>query len=55
MQRGFHPQLGARPLRDVVEKHLRDMVTAALLDRREIKRALIIVADGQLTLVADAA
>jgi hypothetical protein len=22
MQRGFHPRLGARPLRDVIEKHL---------------------------------
>ncbi len=54
VQRGFHPQLGARPLRDVVEKHLRDTVTAALLDRREIKRASITVADARLALVAEA-
>jgi ATP-dependent Clp protease ATP-binding subunit ClpB len=31
MQRGFHPRLGARPLRDTVEKHLRGAVASALL------------------------
>lgn len=31
IQRGFHPHLGARPLRDVIEKHVRDAVAARLL------------------------
>ena len=31
VRRGFHPRLGARPLRDVVEKTIGDAVTADLL------------------------
>jgi ATP-dependent Clp protease ATP-binding subunit ClpA len=31
MQRGFHPRLGARPLRDSIEKHLRGAVADAVL------------------------
>jgi ATP-dependent Clp protease ATP-binding subunit ClpA len=31
MQRGFHARLGARPLRDTIEKHLRGAVADALL------------------------
>jgi len=31
LQRGFHPRLGARPLRDTIEKHLRGAVADALL------------------------
>jgi ATP-dependent Clp protease ATP-binding subunit ClpA len=31
VQRGFHPTLGARPLRNVIEKHVRDAVGTALL------------------------
>lgn len=31
IQRGFHPHLGARPLRDVIEKHVRDAVATWLL------------------------
>jgi ATP-dependent Clp protease ATP-binding subunit ClpA len=31
MQRGFHPRLGARPLRDTIEKYLRGAVADALL------------------------
>jgi ATP-dependent Clp protease ATP-binding subunit ClpA len=31
MQRGFHPRLGARPLRDTIEKHLRGAVADAIL------------------------
>ncbi len=31
MQRGFHPRLGARPLRDAIEKHLRGAVVDATL------------------------
>jgi ATP-dependent Clp protease ATP-binding subunit ClpB len=29
MQRGFHPRLGARPLRDAIEKHLRGAIADA--------------------------
>ena len=31
IQRGFHPHLGARPLRDTIEKHVRDAVAAEVL------------------------
>ena len=31
MQRGFHPRLGARPLRDAIEKYLRGAVADAML------------------------
>ena len=31
MQRGFHPRLGARPLRDTIEKHTRGAVADATL------------------------
>ncbi len=31
MQRGFHPRLGARPLRDTIEKHLRGALADATL------------------------
>ena len=31
VQRGFHPMLGARPLRNVVEKHIRDAVGTTVL------------------------
>ena len=31
VQRGFHPTLGARPLRNVVEKHVRDAVGTTVL------------------------
>lgn len=31
MQRGFHPRLGARPLRDAIEKYLRSAVADAML------------------------
>ena len=31
MQRGLHPRLGARPLRDAIEKHLRGAIAEATL------------------------
>ena len=31
MRRGFHPRLGARPLRDAIEKHLRGAIAEATL------------------------
>ena len=35
VRRGFHPKLGARPLRDATEKLMGDAVTEALLSGRE--------------------
>jgi ATP-dependent Clp protease ATP-binding subunit ClpA len=46
VQRGFHPRLGARPMRDVIEKHVRDAVGAAILSQGCIEgRALIVFGD----------
>ena len=50
IQRGFHPHLGARPLRDVIEKHVRDAVAAALLVKRQFERAEIVVCGASLTI-----
>jgi len=33
VQRGFHPRLGARPMRDAIEKHVRDAASNACLKR----------------------
>jgi len=33
VREGFHPQLGARPLRQTVERHLRDAVVRELFAR----------------------
>jgi ATP-dependent Clp protease ATP-binding subunit ClpA len=50
MQRGFHPRLGARPLRDTVERHLRDAVADALLARVASRRLEFIVSGNDLVL-----
>ena len=50
VQRGFHPRLGARPMRDAVEKHVRDAVSRALLADSEIVSAALIVKDGSVQL-----
>ena len=50
MQRGFHPRLGARPLRDTIEKHLRDAVADALLARVASRRLEFIVSGNDLVL-----
>ena len=50
IQRGFHPHLGARPLRDVIEKHVRDTVAAALLLGSCHSKGEISVQDNQLSL-----
>lgn len=46
IQRGFHPRLGARPLRDAIEKHLRGAVADAML-------AEVHFHQGQLAVCAD--
>ena len=33
VQRGFHPRLGARPMRDAIEKHVRDAASNACLEK----------------------
>src|SRR6266508_1503600 len=48
MQRGFHPRLGARPLRDTIEKHLRGAVADALLLGSRTPRERLAISGGKL-------
>lgn len=48
MQRGFHPRLGARPLRDAIEKHLRGAIAEATLARVEVNMAEFVVCGNEL-------
>jgi ATP-dependent Clp protease ATP-binding subunit ClpB len=50
MQRGFHPRLGARPLRDTVEKHLRGAVADATLAEVNSRRLEFVVSANELIL-----
>jgi len=50
MQRGFHPRLGARPLRDTVEKHLRGAVANAMLGGVGSCARELVVCDNELIL-----
>jgi ATP-dependent Clp protease ATP-binding subunit ClpA len=50
MQHGFHPRLGARPLRDTVEKHLRGAVANALLGEVGLYARELVVCDNELIL-----
>jgi ATP-dependent Clp protease ATP-binding subunit ClpA len=50
VQRGFHPHLGARPLRDVVEKSIRDAVGATMLRRECAASATLTVGGDRLLL-----
>ena len=50
MQRGFHPRLGARPLRDVIEKHLRGAVADAILAEAAPGHAEFVVRGDELLL-----
>jgi ATP-dependent Clp protease ATP-binding subunit ClpA len=50
MQRGFHPRLGARPLRDTIEKHLRGAVADATLAEVRSRTLEFIVCANQLSL-----
>jgi len=52
MQRGFHPRLGARPLRDTIEKHLRGAVVDAMLRNEMQARANFCVRDNRLVLAS---
>jgi ATP-dependent Clp protease ATP-binding subunit ClpB len=50
MQRGFHPRLGARPLRDTIEKHLRGAVADAVLAGVESRTLEFVVCGNELLL-----
>ena len=50
MQRGFHPRLGARPLRDTIEKYLRGAVADALLAGVTSPRLEFVVSGNDLAL-----
>jgi ATP-dependent Clp protease ATP-binding subunit ClpB len=50
MQRGFHPRLGARPLRDAIEKHLRGAVVDATLAEVRSRHLEFVVCASELLL-----
>jgi ATP-dependent Clp protease ATP-binding subunit ClpB len=50
VQRGFHPRLGARPMRDAIEKYVRDAVGGACLRGVVTDAAKLEVDDGALVL-----
>ncbi|HEX8310491.1 MAG TPA: AAA family ATPase, partial [Chthoniobacteraceae bacterium] len=50
VQHGFHPRLGARPMRDTVEKHVRDAVSGAVLNRTATAVGELVVTGGRLRL-----
>ncbi len=50
MQRGFHPRLGARPLRDTIEKYLRGAVADTMLANIGSRTFEVVVCDGELAL-----
>jgi ATP-dependent Clp protease ATP-binding subunit ClpB len=51
MQRGFHSRLGARPLRDTIEKYLRGAVADALLAGATSRRLEFIVYGNEVALL----
>lgn len=51
MQRGFHPRLGARPLRDTIEKHLRGAVADAILAEEGSNAFEVTVCGDELALL----
>ncbi len=50
IQRGFHPRLGARPLRDAIEKYLRGAVAEAMLAEVSLHRGEFAVCGDELLL-----
>lgn len=49
MQRGFHPRLGARPLRDAIERYLRGAVADAMLANVGSRHLEFVIAANTLT------
>ncbi len=52
VQRGFHPRLGARPMRDAVEKHVRDAASSACLEMSITSTAEFVVHEASLRMRA---
>lgn len=52
VQRGFHPRLGARPMRDAIEKHVRDAASNACLEKAIAGGAELVVHHAALCLRA---
>jgi ATP-dependent Clp protease ATP-binding subunit ClpA len=50
IQRGFHPRLGARPLRDAVEKYLRGAIADAMLAEECLSAAEFVACGNELLL-----
>jgi len=50
---GYHPAFGARPLRRVIQEQLEDKVADFILDQSVVKNLSTVLADGELTVVAD--
>jgi ATP-dependent Clp protease ATP-binding subunit ClpA len=50
MQRGFHPRLGARPLRDTIEKYLRGAVADTTLAEVSSRRLEFVISGNELVL-----
>jgi ATP-dependent Clp protease ATP-binding subunit ClpA len=50
MQRGFHARLGARPLRDTIEKYLRGAVADAVLAGIDARTSEFVVCGNELRL-----
>jgi hypothetical protein len=50
VRRGYHPRLGARPMRDAVEKHLRDACVDAILACLQFPTGVLRVAGERLIL-----
>lgn len=50
MEAGYDPEMGARPLRRVIENQIRDKVTDFYLDHLSAKKLLADVVDGQITI-----
>ncbi|MDQ3621458.1 MAG: hypothetical protein M3463_03090 [Verrucomicrobiota bacterium] len=55
VQRGFDPQLGARPMRDAVEKHVRDAASGAVLNGAAMIKAELVVHEATLCIRRKAA
>ena len=53
MQRGFHPRLGARPLRDAIEKHLRGAIAGATLAEIGMSSARFVICGNELLVSPD--
>ncbi|UEG67439.1 ATP-dependent Clp protease ATP-binding subunit [Weissella hellenica] len=49
---GYNPEMGARPLRRVIQEHLEDQIADFYLDNPEVKNLLAKMDDGQIVITA---